>query len=217
VPTTSNELIVPQYGPGATTAASSDDALRAKLPPAGPGRELFLREMLHVMPRSNDVYIGSNKQQLSAIEFYRMVGRPDLVPAVHAQQSKRGWLYLTSVLFLGAGIASGIVVMNNAQDLNDPSCFAQGTASYNKCVDSNSKTTLLGAGLIAGGAIMGGLFFTLAANTSDMVTSPDETAVMAARYNQGLSRKLTSEAPPRVEVTPVIGKGGGGLAAVMRF
>ncbi len=177
---------------------------------------MFLREMLHVMPRTSDVYIGMNKQQLSAPEFYRMVGRPDLISAVHGQQQKRAWLYVASVLTLGAGIASGIVVMNNAQDLNDPSCFTHGNISYNECVDRNNKTTFIGASLVGAGAVIGGLFFTLAATTSDYVTSPDETAQLAARYNQGLSRRMTGQAS-NIEVTPVFGKGGSGLAARVRF
>jgi hypothetical protein len=205
--------MIPQYGPGSGT---TDDALRAKLPPQGPGREMFLREMIHVMPRSSDVFIGSSKQQLPATEFYRMVGRPDLISAVHGQQSKRAWLYLTSALTLGAGIASGIIVMNNAQDLNDRSCYTHGAASYNDCVDRNNQTTLIGAGLVGAGAIIGGLFFTLAATTSDMVTSPDETALLAARYNQALSRRMTSQSSS-LEVTPMFGKSGSGLAARLRF
>jgi hypothetical protein len=180
---------------------------------------MFLREMLHVMPRSSDVYIGTSKQQLSAAEFYRMVGRPDLISAVRGQQQKRAWLYLTSVITLGAGIASGIIVMNNAQDLNDPACFTRGAVSYNECVDRNNKTTLIGAGLVGAGAVIGGLFFTLAATTSDYVTSPDETAQLAARYNQALSRRMTGQASTtKFDVTPVFGgKGGSGLMARLRF
>jgi hypothetical protein len=110
-------------------------------------------------------------------------------------------------------------VTSNAQSLNDPACFTQGAISYNKCVDRAQKTSLYGAGLIAGGVLVGGLLLTIAALTPDMVTTPEETARLVDNYNRGLSRRLSASVPsePRVQVAPIFGPGGGGLAARFTF
>ncbi len=50
-----------------------------------------------------------------------------------------------------------------------------------------------------------------------MVTSPEETAKLVDQYNRNLSKRLNSLAEPRVEVTPIFGKDGGGLAARFTF
>jgi hypothetical protein len=67
--------------------------------------------------------------------------------------------------------------------------------------------------------VVGGLLLTIAALTPDMVTSPEETARLADQYNHNLSKRLTaaSHSEPRVQVTPVFGKEGGGLAARFTF
>jgi hypothetical protein len=182
-----------------------------------PGKAV--QEDLRVRPHKTDVYTQSGARQLTAVEFYRLVGRGDLAAASEARKGERGILYGFSFLTFAAGVASGIWVSSNAQNLNDPSCFAQGTVSYNKCVDSAQKTSLYGALLIGSGVVVGGLLLTIAALTPDMVTSPEETAKLADQYNRNLSKRLTAAAhsEPRVQVTPVFGKDAGGLAARFTF
>ena len=171
-----------------------------------------MHEMLVVPPHSTDVFSGRGTRQLSAVEFYRLTGRTDLAAEAEQRKTMRGWLYAASFLTFAGGVASGIVVTSNAQSLNDPACRAHGVAGYNKCVDDSSTASLTGAALIGAGVLVGGLFATWAALTPDMVTSPDETAKMAAKYNRELSRKLSS-----VTVTPMFGPGGGGLALAGKF
>ena len=105
----------------------------------------------------------------------------------------------------------------NAQNLNDPACFAQGVASYNRCVDSAQKSSLYGALLIGGGVVVGGLLLTIAALTPDTVTTPEETAKLADGYNKNLVKRLNAVAEPKVSIAPVFGPGGGGLAARFTF
>jgi hypothetical protein len=173
--------------------------------------------MLRVRPHKTDVYTQNGARQLSAVEFYHLVGRGDLAAASEARQGERGILYGFSFLTFAAGVASGIWVNSNAQSLNDPACFAQGTVSYNRCVDSAQKSSLYGALLIGGGVVVGGLLLTIAALTPDMVTTPEETAKLADQYNKGLVKRLNAAAEPRVSVAPVFGPGGGGLAARFTF
>jgi hypothetical protein len=190
-----------------------------ELPASGLAREMYYRDMLRVRPHQTDVFTQNGTRQLSAVEFYRMIGRPDLASASEVRKSERAVLYGFSFLTFAAGVASGIYVSSNAQSLNDPACFAQGAASYNKCVDHSQKTSLYGALLIGSGVVVGGLLLTIAALTPDMVTSPEETARMVDQYNKGLSKRLSaaSASEPRVQVTPVFGPGGGGLAARFTF
>jgi len=192
-------------------------AVQEDVPAAGLAREVFYRDMLRIRPHRTEVYTQGGARQLSAVEFYRLVGRGDLAAASEARKGERGILYGFSFLTFAAGVASGIWVTSNAQNLNDPACFAQGTASYNRCVDSASKSNLYGALLIGSGVVVGGLLLTLAALTPDMVTTPEETAKLADQYNRNLVKRLNAAAEPRVSVAPVFGPGGGGLAARFRF
>jgi hypothetical protein len=189
------------------------------LPPPGLAREVYFRDMLRIRPHKTDVFTQHGARQLSAVEFYRLVGRGDLASASEVRKSERAVLYSFSFLTFAAGVASGIFVTSNAQSLNDPACFTQGAISYNKCVDRAQKTSLYGAGLIAGGVLVGGLLLTIAALTPDMVTTPEETARLVDNYNRGLSRRLSASVPsePRVQVAPIFGPGGGGLAARFTF
>jgi hypothetical protein len=188
-----------------------------ELPPPGIAREVYYRDMLRIRPHKTDVFTQHGARQLSAAEFYRLVGRGDLASASEVRQSERAVLYGFSFLTFAAGVASGIWVTSNAQSLNDPACFTQGVTSYNKCVDRSQKTSLYGAGLIAGGVVVGGLLLTIAALTPDMVTTPEETTRLVNNYNRGLSRRLSASVEPRVQVTPIFGKDGGGLAARFTF
>jgi hypothetical protein len=192
-------------------------AVQEELPPAGLAREVYYRDMLRVRPHQTDVFTQHGARKLSAAEFYRLVGRGDLASASEVRKSERAILYTFSFLTFAAGVGTGIWVSNNAQDLNDPACFAQGTKSYNQCVDRAQKTSLYGALLIGSGVVVGGLLLTIAALTPDMVTTAEQTAQLADRYNRNLSKRLSSISEPRVQVTPVFGKDGGGLAARFTF
>jgi hypothetical protein len=192
-------------------------ALQEDLPAAGLAREVYYRDMLRVRPHKTDVYTQNGARQLTAVEFYRLVGRGDLAAASEARKGERGILYGFSFLTFAAGVASGIWVSSNAQNLNDPACFAQGVASYNRCVDSAQKSSLYGALLIGGGVVVGGLLLTIAALTPDMVTTPEETAKLADGYNKNLVKRLNAVSEPKVSIAPVFGPGGGGIAARFTF
>jgi hypothetical protein len=188
------------------------------MPATGLAREVYLHDSLRLRRMQNEVYTANGARALSAPEFYRLVGRPDLASASEVRKSERGLLYTFSFLTFAAGVASGVYMMSTAQNPNDPSCFAQGNTSYNQCVQKNSNSKTYGAALMAGGLVIGGLLLTWAALTPDMVTSPSETAKLVEQYNKNLSKRLSSATvEPRVEVTPMFGKDGGGIAARFTF
>ena len=86
-------------------------------------------------------------------------------------------------------------------------------------VGTQSWWAMVIAMLIGGGVVIGGLLLTIAALTPDMVTTPEETARLVENYNRGLSKRLSASVPsePRVQVSPVFGPNGGGLAARFTF
>jgi hypothetical protein len=212
-------ILAPSAAPPVTHSADGPGkTVEDPMPASGLAREVYLRDSLKVRRLQNEVYTANGARALSAPEFYRLVGRPDLASASEVRKSERGLLYTFSFLTFAAGVGSGIYVMSTAQNPNNPSCFAQGNTSYNACVQSNSNTKTYGAALMAGGLVIGGLLLTWAALTPDMVTSPSETAKLVDQYNKNLSKRLSSAlAEPRVEITPTFGKDGGGIAARFTF
>ena len=189
---------------------------RVRLPPPGPGRQAFLKEYIRVDPRANAPFRGTDF--LSAKEFYTQIDRPDLVAASDSQTAKRIWLMSAATLVTVGGIAGGVIVLGNAQNLNDPRCFANGNTSYNDCVNRANQTTLIG-GLIIGLAVaVGGGILTWALLTPEMVTPPEETVRLATEYNRKLS--VRHGAPPdaaQLQFLPSVGPKGASLSFRLSF
>jgi hypothetical protein len=191
------------------------DSMRLPLPPAGPARETFLQDMVRFNPRGNEAFIGT--RPLSAQEFYDAVGRPDLAVRSAERTRQRTWLIVGSVVTLAAGVASGLVVLGNAQSLGDGKCFAAPQPQvYNDCVDRNHQTTTIGTVLIASGVVLGGGLFTWAMTILEMVTTPEESAKLALEHDRALAKKYGAP-EARLDVLPAIGPRFAGLTARLTF
>ena len=191
------------------------ESMRLSLPPAGPARETFLQDMVRFNPRTNEAFIGT--RPLSAQEFYTELGRPDLVARSAERSRQRTWLIVGSVVTLAAGVASGVVVLGNAQSLGDGKCFAAPQpAVYNDCVDRNHQTTTIGTALIASGVIIGGGLFTWAMTIDQMVTTPEESAKLALEHDRALAKKYGAP-EAHLDVLPAIGPRFAGLTARLTF
>jgi hypothetical protein len=205
------EIIVDPEGPGTDHGESS----RVRLPPPGPGREAFLRDFLRVDPKSNTPFVGN--KEMSASDFYGRIGRPDLVAASDGQTRKRIWLMAAATLVTAAGVGAGVLVLSNAQSLNDPACFVNGNTSYNTCVDRNHQTTLIGGLIIAGAVAAGGGVLTWALTTQEMVTPSKETVRLATEYNRNLAVRHGAPAGATLQLLPSIGPQGASLSARLTF
>jgi hypothetical protein len=203
-------IIIDPEGPGTDRGESS----RVRLPPPGPGREAFIRDFLRVDPKSNTPFVGH--EVISASEFYGRIGRPDLVAASDGQTRKRIWLMALATAVTAGGVTAGVVVLGNAQSLNDPACFVSQT-SYNNCVDRSKQTTLIGGLMIAGAVAVGGGILTWALTTSEMVTPPQETVRLATEYNRNLAIRHGAPSGAKLELLPSIGPGGASLSARLTF
>jgi hypothetical protein len=204
------EIVIDPY-------AHSDhgESMRLALPPAGPGRETFLQDMVRFNPRTNEAFIGT--RPLGAQEFYNTVGRPDLAVRSAERTRQRTWLIVGSVVTFAAGVASGVVVLGNAQSLGDGKCFAAPQPQvYNDCVDRNHQTTTIGTVLIASGVLIGGGLFTWAMTIPEMVTTPEESAKLALEHDRALAKKYGAP-EARLDVLPAIGPGFAGLTARLTF
>jgi hypothetical protein len=191
------------------------DSARVPLPPEGPGRVTFLQDMVRFNPRTNEAFIGT--RPLGAQEFYNEVGRPDLAARSAERTRQRTWLLVGSVVTLAAGVASGAVVLGNAQSLGDGKCFAPPQpAVYNDCVDRNHQTTTIGTILIASGVVIGGGLFTWAMTISEMVTTPEESAKLALEHDRSLAKKYGAP-EAKLDVLPSIGPGFAGITARLTF
>ena len=133
VPANPKEIIIPSEGPGVTRGEHQ----RVRLPPPGPGREAFIRDFIRVDPKANAPFVGTDF--ISAKEFYGKIGRPDLVAESDGRTRKRIWLMAAATAVAIGGVATGVVVLGNAQNLNDPACFANGTVSYNSASIDRSR------------------------------------------------------------------------------
>jgi hypothetical protein len=188
---------------------------RVRLPPPGPGRQAFLKDYIRVDPRANAPFVGTDF--LSAKEFYGRLGRTDLVAASDSQTAKRIWLMSAATLVTVAGVAGGVMILGNAQSLNDPRCFANGNVSYNDCVNRANETTLLG-GLIIGLAVaVGGGILTWALLTPEMVTPPEETVRLATEYNRKLAVRHGAPEGAQLQFLPSVGPKGASLSFRLSF
>ena len=154
---------------------------------------------------------------ISASEFYGRIGRPDLVAASDGQTRKRIWLMALATAVTAAGVTTGVVVLGNTQNLNDPACFVNGQTSYNDCVDRSKQTTLIGGLIIAGAVAVGGGILTWALITPEMVTPSQETVRLATEYNRNLAIRHGAPSGAKLELLPSIGPGGASLSARLTF
>ena len=169
--------------------------------------------MVRFSPRTNEAFLGT--RPLSPQEFYNTVGRADLAARSAERSRQRTWLIVGSVVTLAAGVASGLVVLGNAQSLGDGKCFAT-PQSYNECVDRNHQTTTIGTVLIASGVVLGGGLFTWAMTIPEMVTTPEESTRLALEHDRALAKKYGAPAA-RLDILPAIAPGFAGLAARLTF
>jgi hypothetical protein len=204
------EILIDATGPNANHGEST----RVPLPPEGPGRQAFLAGFVRVSPRDNEASSGG--RVLSAFDFYNRVGRPDLAARADERTRQRIWLISGSVLTLAAGTATGVFVVGNAQNVNDPACFARGNISYNDCVDRNKATTLYGSLIIVAGVVVAASLLTWAFLIPEMVTTPEETVHLATEHNRDLARNYGATGAS-LQILPSIAPGYAGLTARLRF
>lgn len=202
------EILIDSTGPDA-----HHERRTVPLPPAGPGRDAFMKEFLLVDLQNNSVREGS--QPISATEFYTRVQRTDLAAEAEQRKRQRIWMMSGGGVVAAAGLVAGVAVMSSAQNSNSPACSTD-VFTHNACIDSSTKTTTTGVLILAAGLTVGAGLFTWGALTPEMVTTPSETVRLAADYNLGLARKHGATGA-RLQILPSLAPGHAGLLARVSF
>jgi hypothetical protein len=202
------EILIDATGPDAHHERRS-----VPLPPEGPEREAFMRELLFVDLHDNSVREG--KRTLSASEFYTRVERTDLAAQAEDRTRQRIWLMGGGGAVAVASVLAGVAVMGSAKNVNSPSCSTD-VFAHNACVDSHQSTTTAGALILVTGAAIGAGLFTWGAMIPEMVTSPRETLRLAADHNLELARKHGAK-DAQLQLIPTLAPGHAGLLARLTF
>ncbi len=204
------EILIESTGP----EARHGDRTTVPLPPPGPGRTAFLREFLTV--NVHDTQVTRGGRSVSAWSFYNEVGRTDLAARADERTRQRVWLMAGGGLVAVAGVVTGLVVMSNAQNTNDPSCWTGGVITNNACIDRNKATTSAGVLILVASIAVGTGLITWGALIPEMVTTPEETVRLATDRNLELSRKHGASGV-RLRILPGVGPGQAGLTARLTF
>lgn len=185
------------------------EAAEARLPRA------FQEQFLTVDPQGR-ASVGSAHRPLTRLEFFQLAGRQDLAAASQAAARLRLALIVSGAVAVAAGAATAIALVATIPDLTAPPCLDR--AYYTAvCQPIEHSHTIGGVVTAIGGAALGALLFTLALWTDPDVLSRDEASAVAAKYNAALKKRLEGPAPAGFLLVPVVGPGGVGLAAQLRF
>jgi hypothetical protein len=164
---------------------------------------------------------GKYRRPLEGDEFYRLIGRDDLVAAYHANQGKR-----TGVIVAGVAIGIGIPLLALASN-SSKTCPPLGDPAWWDCTSSNHDAEARTALIAVLGATAGVVVAVIGATSVKLqpVDGP-EARRLADEYNKKLKARLglaqvpvTERPRPETEVAislvPI--KGGGLVGLALRF
>jgi hypothetical protein len=134
--------------------------------------------------------LDANGEHMDEVDFFNLVGRPDLADKVSSQRTKK-WLLLGGglVTMVGGGLWTAIGMSK---------CMSQPLVPGGALPDCGSNfTPMVLGGLIGGALVLGG------AMTNTHPVSEDEMRDLAEQYNQ--------QASAGTYVVPYASAGGGGV------
>lgn len=158
----------------------------------------------------NEILVDSPPRTISAVELYGLLGRQDLVDRVHANARARLGLFIAAGAVAAAGVVAGIVFFATAPVMGGASrCNSGDLAYYNSyCQPQWVLHTQGGAFSLVGGLGLGGVMAAVGLLLRPEVLDRVQLDRLIRDANASL---------PRVELTPWLAPGGGGLLAFTRF
>jgi hypothetical protein len=165
-------------------------------------------------------YVGKYKQPLVGADFYRKVGRNDLAARYDDHMALKTGLIAGGVIVAIATSIVGIVLLSSGHEdcrtATQPSPTAN--ANFAACVDRNIHSGPDGGALALaiGGPLLGAVL-AVAGSTID----PDpvdlvERRRLAAAHNRALrERENSGSSVPEIQVRPMLGSSGAGLAIAL--
>ena len=161
-------------------------------------------------------YQGKYKRSLVGVDFYRAIGRGDLVKQYEDRAA------LKTGLMVGGGIAvvAGLVAASVAASSQVTSCpsIAPGSFDFPTCSASTSIDPAVGW-VALGGIVAGGIVFISGAGIDPDPVGTVGKRQLAETYNRELWQRLSTEphAEVDVHVVPHVEKDGAGLSVAVRF
>ncbi|HLL81714.1 MAG TPA: hypothetical protein VK420_03645 [Longimicrobium sp.] len=205
----------PPPAPAEPSGAAPPAAAPSLIPQA------FNEQYLTYDPKTAQAYRGKQRMPLSREEFYKALGRPDLLQMSEGTVSRRIVLGVSAGLVAAVGVTVAAVSWSTLPDLNSGFCV-QSVDNYNsdRCVPRYKSKQALGAVSLVGGLGVASLLATFAYWSSPDVLAPDEALAQVSKYNAALYQRLRAAPQPSgslIEVIPYANLQGGGLLTTWRF
>jgi len=166
-------------------------------------------------------YEGTARRPLVGVEFYRKLGRLDLVEAYESRQRLKTGLLFGGAVSLVASLAVGIATA--AETVHGPDC-GQATlanaSAFMSCVQNAPPPSVNGwsVGVSVGLSLVGATLLGVGSAMDPNPVSPTEARRLAEQYNEALLQRLNPPPPApfgpesRLRLEPRVFPGGGGLA-----
>ncbi len=184
-------------------------ALEPTVPPA------FYEGVLSWDSEGKQVVKGRERTPLVGADFFREVGRVDLIEKADGLRRRRLILAVSAGAVLVAGSISSITFFANAGDLNSSYCTAN-VRNYNDvCMPHYKGYSTAGGATLAATLITTGLLATLAW-WSEPELEADEATHLVAQHNASLLKRLRAR-PGSLRWLPAVINDGAMLAVGGRF
>jgi len=162
-------------------------------------------------------YQGKYKKPLAGVDFYRALGRTDLVQQYEEREALRTGLMVGGGLVFLAGLITATALASSQATQCTP--ITPGSFSLPSCQSPAPVDPAFGW-LAVGGVVAGGGVFLAGAGIDPDPVGTVGKRQLAETYNRDLWDRLSSE--PRAEavdvhVAPYVGKDGAGIGMAVRF
>jgi hypothetical protein len=162
-------------------------------------------------------YQGKYKRPLAGVDFYRVLGRTDLVKQYEDRAALKTGLLVGGALAMVAGTIAATVIASSQTTTCSP--VSPGSFALPTCTGPGPVDPVMGV-LAVGGVVGGGI-----AIVSGATIDPDPMDTVGKRqlaeaYNRELWQRLTAEPHADgvdVHVVPHVEKDGGGVSLTVRF
>jgi len=168
-------------------------------------------------------YEGKYKRPLTGIDFYRKLGRADLVQEYQDRETLKDGLMIGGTVLLIGGLIAAVAIQSSRNQMED--CGSVTNPGFSACVDRNVNSTPTSPDPLAIAAALGGLLGGGAMVWAGAAVDPNPVGTVEARqladaYNQELRRRL-GVAPQAdgvdIRVLPHLEEGGAGVSLAVRF
>jgi hypothetical protein len=168
-------------------------------------------------------YEGKYKRPLAGIDFYRKLGRADLVKEYQDRETLKDGLMIGGTVLLIGGLIAAVAIQGSRNQMED--CGSVTNPGFSACVDRNVNSTPMSPDPLAIAAALGGVLGGGAMVWAGAAVDPNPVGTVQARqladaYNQELRQRL-GVAPQGsgvdIRVVPHLEEGGASVSLAVTF